>query len=509
MVLLRPGEQLLPGQSLTAHGYRLINQLDGNVVLYDRLGVPVWATDTFHAPGRLEMQADGNLVLYDADGVPRWATSTFEAGALLELTPTRFGVVAPVALWHVALVDDPGPTPEPGPSVVRLIEGEARAVGRSFGDATGARRLHGCSDFCALAKFNEDRDTYLRNLDVTARWQQYTRLGFRCNGWVFTPRGLDIDPIRHGWFESALRGVLDAHRDRGLKVSLSSFDMNGWTDQQAMDTFRRVAQIVSEFGDTVWLSAVTNEMEGTWEPGEVAENIARGHELMAAYRAIYPRGLHAISDPRDRDKAGMQRLAVTAALIHQFGTPIDVGMRRTFNDINENNPDVPVVADEPRGPNGPGGGDVTNPVESPDELFGLYTMQQIVGEASTYFNNPGAASRLPLDSTWGFKELPRLWRDLEIPEDFGQGQLCAGQHNTLLEVTDSHASRADGMRLGDYGLGGISGQWDGRPWAVRVAYDATWSTWYADGKAWEGRLSRGQVIPTPRGFTPAIVRAIT
>ena len=403
------------------------------------------------------------------------------------------------------------PKPPVGTGVVRLIDGYLRQQGHSVADNSGPRLAYGCSDFVAMAKFNEDRDTYFRNLDITAQWQQFTRIGWRCNGWEpWVERGLTVDPYQHPWWETALRGVLQAHRDRGLKVKLSSFDMNHWSDSQAMETFQRVAGIAREYGDTVWASAVTNEIAGTWEPGETDENIARGHELMDAYIRIYPGGLHTISDPAGRDKTGMQKLAKTLALIHQNGASIDDLIRRTFNDLYENYPGVPVDSDEPRGPNGPQGGYVTASVEDPNELFALYTTQILVGEIATYFNSPGAAERRPLDDTWGFKELPHLWKTLGVPENIGQGQLGAGHTGDgMMLVNDSHASRADGVTIGAYNLGTISGQWDGQTWAVRANKGGEWSTWYADGKAWEGRLSHGQVIPTPRGFTPAVVRCIT
>jgi hypothetical protein len=512
--MMRPGQRLYADQQILENGAALRYQGDGNLVLYGPPGA-MWATGTSGNAGRAEMQTDGNLVVYNAAGVPIWATMTSVPGSVLHIARTGLTIIAPggAVQWEIATgwVE---PEPEPPPvGVVRRIQGYLRQQGRSLADNTGPRIVHGCSDFAALAKFHEDPDTYLRNLDVTAQWQQYTRLGWRCNGWRFTPRGLDADPLKHAWWESALWGVLDAHRARGLKVSISSFDMNDWTDQQALQCFQHTAHICKEFGDTVWLSAITNEMHGTWRPGESDENVAKARELMRAWTAIYPGGLQALSDPDSRSKAGMKRLGWTAALIHQFGTPIDTGLRRAFNDMFENYPDVPIDQNEPRGPNGDSGDDVTNPIEDPDHLFALYTMHVLTGQASTYFNGPGAATRAPLDSTWGFKELPQLWRILEIPEDIGQGRLCAGQHGTFMQVHDSHASRADGMRSGAYGLGAISGVWDGSPWAVRAGYPAEWSVWYADSvtsrrPAWEGQLSEGQAIPTPRGFTPAIVRAL-
>ena len=407
---------------------------------------------------------------------------------------------------------------EPTGGPMRPLEGDVRPAGRSFTDATGARLVHGCSDFAALVKYHEDPDGYLRQLDVTAGYQQYTRILWRLNGWKWADSGLTVDPIRDPWFESALCAVLEAHQARGLKVNLSSGDMNHWTDSQAEEWFRRVAQIAADFGDVVWLSGCTNEMEGTWAPGECEDNIERGHALMQMWRGIYPGGCWAVSDPKDRDQAGMEALAGNVALIHDTRWEIADAIRHAFNSRYENDPGVPIVQDEPTGPNGsPPHSDFTRlvyqPIEDPDELAALYTMHVLTGQASTYFNDPALVSRQPLDSTWGFKELPALWRALAIPEAIGQGALGAGHTGAgMMQVTGSHAARADGASHGGYHLGVISGAWDGQPWAVRANVAGTWSTWYADGAtagpAWEGRLSEGQVIPTPRGFTPAIVRCL-
>jgi hypothetical protein len=59
-------------------------QPDGNLVLYDGHGHPVWASNTWKAPGaagsHLSIQDDGNVVIYTAGGKPIWATSTVQPG---------------------------------------------------------------------------------------------------------------------------------------------------------------------------------------------------------------------------------------------------------------------------------------------------------------------------------------------------------------------------------------------------------------------------------------------
>jgi hypothetical protein len=60
----------------TCNGYKFIFQSDGNVVLYNSSGVPLWATGTEGSGVNLfSIQADGNVVLYDGSR-PVWASDT-------------------------------------------------------------------------------------------------------------------------------------------------------------------------------------------------------------------------------------------------------------------------------------------------------------------------------------------------------------------------------------------------------------------------------------------------
>ncbi|KAI8913492.1 hypothetical protein EDD86DRAFT_223489 [Gorgonomyces haynaldii] len=77
------GQKLLIDQQIFSPNkqFRLLVQGDGNVVLYNAHGQPLWATGTHGKPGPFEffMQLDGNLVLYGA-GQPLWASNTFNKG---------------------------------------------------------------------------------------------------------------------------------------------------------------------------------------------------------------------------------------------------------------------------------------------------------------------------------------------------------------------------------------------------------------------------------------------
>jgi hypothetical protein len=69
--------QAAPVWSTNTRGaVRLINQDDGNLVLYTADYRPIWDTGTWdRGPSTLWMQEDGNLVLYDDDPVrPTWSS---------------------------------------------------------------------------------------------------------------------------------------------------------------------------------------------------------------------------------------------------------------------------------------------------------------------------------------------------------------------------------------------------------------------------------------------------
>lgn len=81
MATLSSGQCLQPGQSLQSDNqlHTLTMQTDGNVVLYNQQGQPLWATNTggLISPRDFAMQTDGNLVLYDINGSAVWASHTW------------------------------------------------------------------------------------------------------------------------------------------------------------------------------------------------------------------------------------------------------------------------------------------------------------------------------------------------------------------------------------------------------------------------------------------------
>ena len=356
----------------------------------------------------------------------------------------------------------------------------------------------------------------LAQLDRVAQsGRQYVRVLWRLNGGMWTDSGVTNDPIRDPWWEDALRGYLEACRDRGLRVNLTSGDFYNWTDQQAEDSFRRCAQIAASVSPmVVWLGAAANELRGVHPHGEDDYAVAQCEALQEIWARDYPGALRSISDPADQAKGGMQRLSggnSNVALIHDVRWEVTDALRRCFNTVYENDPGKPVVQDEPTGPNGnppegtPHANLVYQPVEDPNELLAIYTMQVITGQASTYFNDPALTSRQPLDSTWGFNELPALWRQMGIPQDIGQGSLKPGHHDDApLQVVNSNAERADCAVRGNYAIGVISG---GSNWRVRSGWDGTVTLFGPNGPTHEQRIARGEELPA-RGPAPQVVRIV-
>lgn len=87
--VLQPGQQLDVNVGVTSCDGRftLIQQGDGNLVLYQAGGFALWSSRTDGTPGRVAiMQGDGNFVVYTPEGTPVWNAGTFgHDGAFLRV----------------------------------------------------------------------------------------------------------------------------------------------------------------------------------------------------------------------------------------------------------------------------------------------------------------------------------------------------------------------------------------------------------------------------------------
>ncbi|MFE6161564.1 mannose-binding protein [Streptomyces sp. NPDC056486] len=75
-------------QAWTTNRIRMVMQTDGNLVVYNEKGKPIWASMTFGENHRAIFQPDGNLVIHNADDRPIWASKSHgHEGAQLILRP--------------------------------------------------------------------------------------------------------------------------------------------------------------------------------------------------------------------------------------------------------------------------------------------------------------------------------------------------------------------------------------------------------------------------------------
>ncbi|MFD8789744.1 trypsin-like serine protease [Streptomyces vinaceus] len=94
-LVIKPGQVIAPGTTLTTKHLKLSMQADGNLVMYhnsggEGKGGALWSSNTYGNPGAYAiMQADGNFVVYtktggDGKGGHLWSTATMgNAGAYL------------------------------------------------------------------------------------------------------------------------------------------------------------------------------------------------------------------------------------------------------------------------------------------------------------------------------------------------------------------------------------------------------------------------------------------
>lgn len=274
MIVLKAGERLVPGQEVRAEGMLLAYQGDGNLVLYRRDGAPVWASDTFGAPGEVAMQGDGNLVVYDAHGAPQWASDTFRAGGVLELTRDGLRITAQATVWQTPAFD-PGEEP---PAPVVGLHGPNRIIGnRAVGDDRGPQLYTGLSRFYHVWAAGVDLDRVKREdaADVAAGHdfkRVLLQVGSLDPSDYWAGRVADQNSPHH---ERDVVNVLESARQHGIRMLACIIGKGNGMDRQdrRRPYVRRMAQILRDYPDVVLLAQVMNEpyAEGRVTPNELLE----------------------------------------------------------------------------------------------------------------------------------------------------------------------------------------------------------------------------------------------
>ncbi|HEX6686021.1 MAG TPA: hypothetical protein VF062_24805 [Candidatus Limnocylindrales bacterium] len=117
-------KEFLPGERHTnCRGDVLTFQDDGNFVVYNRDGAPIWAAGSNHTPaGKAVFQGetDGNLVVYKADGAPNWCSCVASPRGTLRFREggaTVFNGANPVWTTDYSMTDVPAPADFDGDGV--------------------------------------------------------------------------------------------------------------------------------------------------------------------------------------------------------------------------------------------------------------------------------------------------------------------------------------------------------------------------------------------------------
>lgn len=338
------------------------------------------------------------------------------------------------AIWH------PPPTPPPTGdwTPVAPLRGYLRkGPNATFADDGGPRSVRACSYFPALRIFRDSRDECLRNLDrIIGKWQAVRVFWHLADPWA--PFGRDVRP---SWsnFDEVFTGFLAACWERQIRVSLTSGDHQFFPDQSKsarIALYLRIANLCRSVNEQVvcFTGAINEARVNSHEGEDWAFWAAMSH----AFQSRYPWGQHGLSDPGGQeepdDLVASAQAPATAALLHGTRHGWSDAIRRAFNVRYEGVRTIPINQDEPtnllnpqmRGPNIR----VYQPLATRQEVFGLYSMIVLTGQLLTYFGDCGLTNtdRLPLDSDWGFTELPRRWQQMGVPEDIGTYRLIPGHH---------------------------------------------------------------------------------
>ena len=337
--------------------------------------------------------------------------------------------------------DDTAPPPDAPtssgtlqPVPIRALVGPVRAKDGIFYDATGPRRVIGYSDFPALRIFQDDPAEAERTLAAAraAGWQ-YVRIAFALaeneTDYGGYWRGAHVHP------ETTTKRVLVpfAKLAQRYGIRLHLFGGYSWcvanprgcrTDEIAF--IRWMAETLRDEGlaESVVLFEWRNEyvINAPWRGGPESYSVAR--EAIELWKRTVGSPT-TMGSPGEDDPAIARSVRETgadvAAIDFERGLPGYQLMKRAHRAYYDGRYKrgylgASLFATEPTGPQGVGG-DVTWPLDDPQFVYGLASVYAVSGQAFTFFNGPAVRHRRPIDSTFGFYELPRLLA--HIPEDIG------------------------------------------------------------------------------------------
>ncbi len=330
-------------------------------------------------------------------------------------------------------------------STARPLVGPLRVQDKLFRDDTGYRRIFFNSWFTALRTLRDNPPEFYRQLDaIAAANYQGVRVFLAVGGWMDYWDGHEVAPVTfkkwhfnrengghldddrsrpgrgvviEAWpdFDPLYRTMIRAFKARKLRFDFAFGDMQmivGNDQAKELELHRRLSRIAAEEGglEVVALVEGTNEVPLNRYGGDGAASIEQLGRILAIWRQAIPGVLTTqgafLSEEPDRLYASVTYGQVAA--VHVTRDPIVNAIKRTaglvFWEGNWRAFPVPFWHTEPAGP----GKDSYAAQNDPANLTALYSMQSLTGAASNYFNGPAVRGDGPLESTWGFKELPKI-----------------------------------------------------------------------------------------------------
>jgi len=230
---LHEGQQLAPGQQITSpdRRYKLTYQGDGNLVIYRSADMlPVWSSGTYGtSAGRTIMQSDGNFVVYNAAGAPVFHTYTFgNPGAFLRLqnngSITIFRAYDQARLWSSPVPPwevNPPPAP-PGNGADTLTAGARVYPGQAVSSLDGRFSL----------TYQTDGNLVLYGPGGVPRWSTqvfsspgYAEMQNDGNFVVYASNGV---PVWASGTSGLLNARLVVHNDGNVVIYTSS-NVSAWS----------------------------------------------------------------------------------------------------------------------------------------------------------------------------------------------------------------------------------------------------------------------------------------
>jgi hypothetical protein len=408
------------------------------------------------------------------------------------------------------------PPVEPGERLISPIVGYVRTEDKIWADDSGIRSFRICSWFPALRCYRDNPEETRKELDNIAKYWQGVRIFWHLGVDWWTSENKDVNPNWAG-FDILFINFLQECKARNLRVSLSTGDMQVLVPGSEDETpwHEHIARLcLSVDQHTVSWHGVWNE--GWQNTSSDRFSVDYCKHIADKVKEIYPWGAHGLSDGAgttasgDPEHPGMldtwSQDPANYTLVH--GTRVfPDSIRRCFNLTYEGH--WLINQDENVGP----GPDVYQRDDDPRHLFGIYTMMRIAGQMVTYFSGHGLKKWQQSGDffkDWGFKELPELWQQMNIPENIQTWGVKPGHKSDSAIYPTNFVNAGEGPARCD------GAQISNQAWFVASGGQGTWricsrrnahiKVWAHTGIIWEGNASAGQVFFTaPANDVKALV----